>query len=410
MLGMTFPLKRQDVQITDDSKMVDVTITIVSLAGLCIHEAAAAGSSKATSETTIVAQVSSSGQSPITRNSSPITTFSKKPSEAIQWFSNESYKSITFRKHFEDTKFLLSKCSIDLAISRDGKRYPLGSASLVINGEERQMTTLHVPIDRVYPIKSKIFTLKKNVVPMYKPDGEPVKYGLANDATMRVIVQVEAASADAPAPSINDESSHSIFSFNTESSKSKTTITEYSMPSSKNDAISVGTLRFDEARSYNVMREISGLTSYWCDNLSLDTEKSTASGSIDEVVTIETIPSTDSESGSWPNRMLDDESLPSQFGVEVVPFRPHRSPCEKTRESEGPRVSFGPVEEYSFTAESSHRILVTLPSKKPSLPSKKAKALNDEESSCGKSSSVTSADFKQGARLWVCGLKQNWNL
>lgn len=342
-------LTRQDVtDVESYLDVVDVTITVISIAGLHLRDAAA-GSTKGADDTTIVASVSSGGGNPIISQSSPIATSSKKsPAELIRWSSNESFKSIKFREYFKGTKCLLAKCSIDLAISRGGRYYPLGAASLVINGEERQIiSTLLVPIDRAYPMKSKLFAIKKNVVPMFKPDGENWKYGLADDATIRLVVQIEAASDDAL--SLNDESSGSLFSSNT-------TITEYSLPSTKNDFISVGTLALDKSKPYNVMREISGLTSFWaCDNMSSGTDTTTtASGSADEIKTVETIPSTDSDSDPFLN-VPDDTSMPSQFGVEVVPY------------SYRPRVTFGTTEEFTFTAETSetsHRILVTLPSKR----------------------------------------------
>ncbi|KAL7512715.1 hypothetical protein ACHAXN_009939 [Cyclotella atomus] len=370
--------KRQDVQssssICDYKKVVDVTITIVSVAGLHIHEAAAGGINNA-NETTIIASVSPSGQSPISRHSSPVQT--DTPLGVIQWSSNDSYKSIKFREHFKDTRHLLSSCSIDLSIARDGRCYPLGISNLVINGEDLEMNTLHVPIDRVYPVKSKMFSLKKNDVPMFKPEDETCRFGLAFDATMRLIVQVENVSSKIP--SLNYESSRSIFSFNTRdnssrSSNSKITVTEFSALCSRQDDMSVGTLCFDDAKSFNVMREISGLTSYWYDNMDKSLP-SASSSSMDE--TVETILGTDSESDVCLND-LDDDSLPSQYGVEVVPYRP--------------RVTFGPVEEFSFTVEMPNRVLVT-------LPSKRAAMLNDE------GIDESSAANRKGS-LWTRGWKQ----
>lgn len=375
MLATPVLLKRQDVP-TDSTKVVDVTITIVSVSGLHIHEAAA-GDIKSADETSLFAFISPSGQGPIGRHSSPVETSPKNTHlGVIQWSSNDSYKSIQFREQFQDTKHLLSRCSIDLSIVRDGKQYPLGTSKLVINGEDLEMNTLHVPIDRVYPRKSKMFGLKKNAVPMFKPEGETFTYGLAFDATMRIIVKVENVSSKVT--SFSDESSRSIFSFNTQdnssrSSNSKTTIAEFSVLSSRQDDLSVGTLRIDDAESYNVMREISGLTSYWYDNM--DKSLDSTSSSMDE--TVETILSTDSESDVCLNT-LDDDSLPSQYGVEVVPYRP--------------RVTFGPVEEFSFTVEMPNRVFVTLPSKRAVMRSDE---VIDESSAASRKGGLWTRGWKQ---------------
>jgi hypothetical protein len=373
MLAMPIPFQRQD-----KPRTVDVTITFVTLTGLHAHELAP----KQSNDISVVASVSSDGACPTFIQSLPIVSY-KKTCDVLRFHhKNESQSSIQFRQTFDQgTKYLLSKCGIDLSLSINGKLYPLGTADLVINGEDRETrNSLHVPIERLYPSKKSMFRLKKNGIPMFKPDGMTCKYGLAGDATMNVIVHVQEAADKMLSPATAGDRSSSLFSFNTQefsSVKSAESPVAEKISKDNDDVISVDTLSFDDNKSFTVMREISGLTSYWYENLSLDEDPSstTTFGSTNEIETMETILSTDSDS-DWLS-FVEEDSLPSQFGVEVVPYRP--------------RVRFGAVEEYEFTVEMSNRILVTLPSKRGGT--------EDDDGKDGKCRS-------SGGGIWARGLKQ----
>ena len=294
-----------------------------------------------------------------------------------------------YRQQLSENSFL-TKCSIDLVISRNGKPHPLGTATLVINCEDPDKKSLHVAVDRLYPQK-KMFSLKKNGLPMFRPEGETYKYGLAADASMHLSVQVTEASGT---PTLGEGSSRSVFSFDSDEESDDSLFTkELSiLRTNYDDNISIGTLNIDDTKPLGVTREISGLTtySYWYDSLFVGTDKSSTSesGSTDE--TVETILSTDSES-NWLS-LMDEISLPSQVGVEVVPYQP---PSPKLS------VTFGAIDEFTFIPDTSTRVLVTLPSKSEATLEATPNENKNEDLS---KNDVTYTQTKRG--VWARNLKR----
>jgi hypothetical protein len=305
---------------------VDITITPLYLTGLRLYE-----SGKKTSEnkTAIVASISPpSRMHPSTSVLSLPLNLSPKKSSArsIRFGNATSFPSI---KYCQQPASPLSKYSIDLAVSRNGKKHPLGTACLVINGEQICKSTIDIPVIRSYPKVKRMFGVKsrKNAVPLHNNDVQ--KHMLGSDATLRVIVDIHEAE-DAAENIESYKEDNSIFSnflveiddyplqsgastasnpVHVASSGSKNvTATTKSSEMSTDGSYTTGSY---SSLSLNTMREISGLTSLCFDNLSAsETEKSGDSDSTQSL-------SRSSESYPW---IPDDDSLPSQLGVEVLPM------------------------------------------------------------------------------------------
>ena len=385
MLGTPIPLKRTNMG-DSEKQAVDITIDVISLVGLHIHESGA----KRPNDLTVAACIFPSNTRPITSLSLPVRVAPKtKSAGLVQWSTQGgNFPSIKFRQHLSENSFL-TKCSIDLVISRNGIPHPLGTTTLVINCEDTEKKNLHVAVDRLYPQK-KMFSLQTSGLPMFRPEEETYKYGLAADASMHMSVQVTEASG---ASVLGEGGSRSVFSFDTDEESDDSLYTkELSMLRTNYDDISVRTLTISDIEPIGVTREISGLTtySYWYDSLFVGTDKSSASGSGSTGETVETILSTDSES-DWLS-LMDNISLPSQIGVEVVPYEP---PSPKLS------VTFGAVDEFTFIPETSTKVLVTLPSKSEAAvvniqDDKKDDIAND----------ATRNQTKQEARVWARSLKR----
>ena len=91
--------------------------------------------------------------------------------------------------------------SIQLAISRNGRMFRLGTAEVLLSGEEDGRSSVNVPVRNCNPAlapKSSKFKVslnggsrdKVNVIPMMKLKGDTIKCGLDPGATLRVLVHV----------------------------------------------------------------------------------------------------------------------------------------------------------------------------------------------------------------------------
>jgi len=136
----------------------------------------------------------------------------KSSSQVIPW-GDQSKSSFTFQRYFRhestssstSTKSFdplgISKqqryqpiiCPIQLSLSRNGKMYQLGTASIYISGEEAGVSSMNVPITTTTtsPVTSPFKKSNNNNVAMKSIKGERnLKYGISTKATLRIVVTV----------------------------------------------------------------------------------------------------------------------------------------------------------------------------------------------------------------------------
>ena len=205
------------------TKTMDVTITILSLNGVHIKDV---GKKRAKSDsptmTNIVASFSHDDLSTNTTSCLPSLSLdipkssnkNKPINEVIYWPDQDEtidddvigLSSFQFQRDFvhegQSSRFVPQPCSIQLAISRKGKLHALGSANILVSGEENGEASINIPIANHDGIpKSKVgqpsnssrrFSIVKNKadVPMAKLKGDSIKCGLDGNATLRVLVRV----------------------------------------------------------------------------------------------------------------------------------------------------------------------------------------------------------------------------
>ena len=96
----------------------------------------------------------------------------------------------------EEQRFIPKTCPINLSILRNGKMITIGSINLIVNGEENGMMSINIPITNTIKQNSKLnragggkttLLLKKS---MAKIKGDVYKFGIAEDAMIRVLVKV----------------------------------------------------------------------------------------------------------------------------------------------------------------------------------------------------------------------------
>ena len=95
----------------------------------------------------------------------------------------------------EEQRFIPKTCPINLSILRNGKMITIGSINLIVNGEENGLMSINVPISDTIKQNSKLnragggktSLLKKS---MAKIKGDVYKFGIAEDAMIRVLVKV----------------------------------------------------------------------------------------------------------------------------------------------------------------------------------------------------------------------------
>ena len=148
--------------------------------------------------------VASFGRISVTKKGVPskkITHISSQPLELpgestfddVVYWPNES-KSFKFQRHFpyEQENMKLSRyapqlCPIQLSISRNGKMYKLGRAEVYLSGEENGQASMNVPVVNV----SNSGGGGSGSVSFRKLKGDTLKCGLAERATLRVLVKVD---------------------------------------------------------------------------------------------------------------------------------------------------------------------------------------------------------------------------
>lgn len=96
-------------------------------------------------------------------------------------------------------RFVPQPLSVQIAISRSGRMFKLGTADILISGEESGESSINMPIKNcnpqaVVPKTNKRFKTRKGnnekMIPMMKLKGDTLKCGLDPDATLRVLVHV----------------------------------------------------------------------------------------------------------------------------------------------------------------------------------------------------------------------------
>ncbi len=123
----------------------------------------------------------------------------------------QSLSTLQFTRHFEvedigsvgengrettESRFVPQSCPIHLSISRNGKLVVLGSANVIINGEEKGNSTLTVPIiSNLRKSNSPIKKMRRmkgrdDQIQMMKIIGDKFQFGLKSDSTLRVLVRV----------------------------------------------------------------------------------------------------------------------------------------------------------------------------------------------------------------------------
>ena len=134
-------------------------------------------------------------------------------SQVIPW-GDQSKSSFTFQRYFRhessstnatsssfDPLGINSKqqryqpiiCPIQLSLSRNGKMYQLGTASIYISGEEAGISSMNVPITTTTSTTTSPFkkSNNNNNVTMKSIKGERnLKYGISTKATLRIVVTV----------------------------------------------------------------------------------------------------------------------------------------------------------------------------------------------------------------------------
>jgi len=139
---------------------------------------------------------------------------SNSSSQVIPW-GDQSKSSFTFQRYFRyessstssntstsssfDPLGINSKqqryqpiiCPIQLSLSKNGKMYQLGTASIYISGEEAGVSSMNVPITTINSTTTSPFKKSNNNVAMKSIKGERnLKYGISTKATLRIVVTV----------------------------------------------------------------------------------------------------------------------------------------------------------------------------------------------------------------------------
>ena len=132
---------------------------------------------------------------------------------------SQALSTLQFKRHFlpedsgsisssghgsEENRFIPQTCPIHLSISRNGKLVVIGSANVIINGEEKGESSITFPVISSFrPIKSNSPMKKMRKkgkgpqVPMMKIKGDKFQFGLKSDSMLRVLVRVSESDADA---------------------------------------------------------------------------------------------------------------------------------------------------------------------------------------------------------------------
>jgi len=115
-----------------------------------------------------------------------------------RYFRYESTSSSTSTKSFDplginskQQRYQPIICPIQLSLSRNGKMYQLGTASIYISGEEAGTSSMNVPITTTTSTSPFKKSNNNNNVTMKSIKGERnLKYGISSKATLRIVVTV----------------------------------------------------------------------------------------------------------------------------------------------------------------------------------------------------------------------------
>ncbi|KAL3799956.1 hypothetical protein HJC23_007429 [Cyclotella cryptica] len=208
----------------DASKLLHVSVTVISLSGVYFKESSdvknsddeALATNPSYPKTAIVASFSRiDGKEVATMDyhvrSLPLdlstATTKEAYKEVIRWPTqvgddNKDVSTFRFERHFLREKkgkgrksrkkgvhlYAPQSCRIQLAVCRNGRWFKLGDADIMITGEERGEESVSAPLinqDRPKTKKS-----KSNVIPMARLKGETLACGLGPNAALRVLVNV----------------------------------------------------------------------------------------------------------------------------------------------------------------------------------------------------------------------------
>ncbi|KAL7483208.1 hypothetical protein ACHAW6_008859 [Cyclotella cf. meneghiniana] len=220
---LTSRQKKHNRNAPDLTKLLHVSVTLISLSGVYFKESSdakntddeALASNPSYPKTTIVASFSRiDGKEanldyhvrslPLDLSTAPTKDAYK---EVIRWPTqagndNENLSTIQFERCFVREKrgnsrkskkkgqhlYTPQSCQIQLAVCRNGRWFKLGDADVMITGEERGDESVAVPLikqDRPNTKKS-----KSNIIPMARLKGESLACGLGPNAALRVLINV----------------------------------------------------------------------------------------------------------------------------------------------------------------------------------------------------------------------------
>ena len=112
--------------------------------------------------------------------------------------AHSKVSTISFRKSFsiENTgQYEPQICPIQVCVSRNGNMFRLGSAHLIVNGDEREATNVDVPVVDFDSAFEAAPPTKGGKVALKRLRGETLQCGLADLAALRVLVTVSDPSA-----------------------------------------------------------------------------------------------------------------------------------------------------------------------------------------------------------------------
>ncbi|KAL7489745.1 hypothetical protein ACHAW6_015465 [Cyclotella cf. meneghiniana] len=114
--------------------------------------------------------------------------------------ADQALSTLKFKRPFvqdsnapNSSKYIPQKCPISLSVSRNGRMIKIGSADVIINGNEdgeRSLSTLVISNTKAAKSKRPTMYKGKETYPMFKAKGDNVAFGVRPDAKLRVLVHV----------------------------------------------------------------------------------------------------------------------------------------------------------------------------------------------------------------------------
>ncbi len=224
------------IQDQDNNGIMEVSITVISLDGVVTkgyqprstlpttkqrrNHSSSSGDAAATSIVASISQDISTEKTffthvpslPLHLDAAALHPSSSSDQSVIQWPHNtdvieddgcvdkhQCLSTVRLKRRFtrelgslDNNRLRPQKIPINISISRHGKLIALGKASVIVNGEEKGMSSTNIPIMTTYQKKSKIKVGRKSNkgTPMMRIKGDNIKFGLKSDAMLRVLVSV----------------------------------------------------------------------------------------------------------------------------------------------------------------------------------------------------------------------------